>query len=518
MRRGYNTYTDIKSPIIAQDRTKKSTTTKSPTKPHPAPEPSAIAVVQKKRKRSSDNVTTQESDVCVLSAKKLKPDDASKLDSNSCSERLTNTTNLSSNLATTSTSKGIPPEHVQNESVSLDIDHGYFQSMGDDSKIIRLTMDASGFERQFQVVGQDSRKRCVVRPSDLGIVLELIDDDQGPLVRQVLVLKVKSVTSVETTIRVGGIKFPLGDKPVILLPGSLIKFGGGPWFRYHGPQYQNLYRPLDPPLHDELNSSVSRIRRLHDGFVFVVKTISKNRSRMAQTELAVYKELGRHPSILRAVESFFNKTTEIYNIVLEAASKDLQNFVDQTRQNDQAGLRIAAPAWTESVVAGVAHIHACGIAHRDLKPKNVLVFITEDGYVSLKVTDFGLARLSTEGVIKNVRHCQNFETFESTTDAPNGSGALERKVGGRPRLSGIITMTATPIAMELEEFCTSSSPRSDGHPKAPTLAEDVDVTNRARARIRLLRDVLVGFPDQCMSIEEMRERSYLKSVSSGGRE
>ncbi|KAG8902053.1 hypothetical protein FRC00_002322 [Tulasnella sp. 408] len=111
---------------------------------------------------------------------------------------------------------------------------------------------------------------------------------------------------------------------------------------------------------------------------------------MAQTELAAYKKLGRHPSILRATESFFNKNTGIYHIVLEAATTDLRKFVLENRQNDQAGLRIAAPAWTASIVAGVAHIHACGMAHRDLKPENILVFIAEDGSVSLKVTDFGL--------------------------------------------------------------------------------------------------------------------------------
>ncbi|KAG9040700.1 hypothetical protein FS837_000288 [Tulasnella sp. UAMH 9824] len=481
MRRAKNRYTGITGPDLAQDKTKRTAATKPHTKLKPGPEPSAIAIVQKKHKRSSDSNTTPQSDLCVPSAKKLKLDHVSAPNSNSCSKRSTNEASLSSNLATTSTATDVPSEHIQNASVSPEIDHGYFQSMVDGSKIIRLSMDANGFERQFQVVGQDNRKRCVVRPSDLGIVLELIDDDQGPLVRRVLVMKLKSVTSVDVTIQVGGIKFPLGDAPVVLLPGGLIKFGGRPWFRYHAPQYHNLYKPLDT-LHDEVNSSVSRIRRLHDGFEFVVKTIPKKRSKMARTELTVYKELGRHPSILRALESFFNKNTEIYHIVLEAAAQDLQHFVDQTRQSDQAGLRIAAPAWTKSVVAGVAHIHACGIAHRDLKPKNILVFITEDGDMSLKITDFGLARLSTERVIKNVRHGQNFETFESTIDAPDGSGVMEPEAGSRPRHSEIITMTAMRIVMELEEFCTFSSPRTSGHPKAPTPTEHVAVMNLARAR------------------------------------
>jgi serine/threonine protein kinase len=43
----------------------------------------------------------------------------------------------------------------------------------------------------------------------------------------------------------------------------------------------------------------------------------------------------------------------------------------------------------ETVARAVAHAHAQGVIHRDLKPQNIL--IEDDGRVVL--TDFGLARI-----------------------------------------------------------------------------------------------------------------------------
>jgi predicted ATPase len=47
------------------------------------------------------------------------------------------------------------------------------------------------------------------------------------------------------------------------------------------------------------------------------------------------------------------------------------------------------------IVAGVRHAHAAGVAHRDLKPGNVLLDLERGGVVP-RVTDFGLARLQGE--------------------------------------------------------------------------------------------------------------------------
>lgn len=47
------------------------------------------------------------------------------------------------------------------------------------------------------------------------------------------------------------------------------------------------------------------------------------------------------------------------------------------------------------MVRGVAHLHEDGIAHRDIKPDNVLVHFDEDGEMVVKIIDFGFATLNS---------------------------------------------------------------------------------------------------------------------------
>ena len=51
---------------------------------------------------------------------------------------------------------------------------------------------------------------------------------------------------------------------------------------------------------------------------------------------------------------------------------------------------------TSQLLRGMAAVHAVGVIHRDIKPENVLVD-TSDGQTRLKLTDFGVARLSYGG-------------------------------------------------------------------------------------------------------------------------
>jgi serine/threonine protein kinase len=56
--------------------------------------------------------------------------------------------------------------------------------------------------------------------------------------------------------------------------------------------------------------------------------------------------------------------------------------------------------YLEQVSSGLAHAHACGVIHRDIKPQNLL--LNADRRI-VKIADFGVARLeATEGVITRV--------------------------------------------------------------------------------------------------------------------
>ena len=60
-----------------------------------------------------------------------------------------------------------------------------------------------------------------------------------------------------------------------------------------------------------------------------------------------------------------------------------------------------ALAVARQVLAGLAHAHAHGIVHRDVKPENVMVSVDAFGE-HVHITDFGLAKLDALGISQNV--------------------------------------------------------------------------------------------------------------------
>jgi eukaryotic-like serine/threonine-protein kinase len=102
----------------------------------------------------------------------------------------------------------------------------------------------------------------------------------------------------------------------------------------------------------------------------------------ARRELRVAAELD-HPGIVRLIGSV--EDDDYVYVALELVrGTDLAHAFAQWHLGDAALLRAVA-----SVCDALAHAHARGIVHRDVKPGNVL--LREDG--ALKLTDFGIALL-----------------------------------------------------------------------------------------------------------------------------
>src|SRR5215217_6569021 len=66
---------------------------------------------------------------------------------------------------------------------------------------------------------------------------------------------------------------------------------------------------------------------------------------------------------------------------------DAGNFKTFTKKNPQHVDKLLV-----DVLRGLAFLHKHGIAHRDLKPQNILIKIVDDEPVS-KITDFGISKL-----------------------------------------------------------------------------------------------------------------------------
>jgi len=65
------------------------------------------------------------------------------------------------------------------------------------------------------------------------------------------------------------------------------------------------------------------------------------------------------------------------------------------------------------ICSAMKHAHASGIVHRDLKPSNILVVIDEDGRESVKILDFGIAKLANRTGYNDATLTKTGEVFGS---------------------------------------------------------------------------------------------------------
>jgi CheY-like chemotaxis protein/tRNA A-37 threonylcarbamoyl transferase component Bud32 len=106
-----------------------------------------------------------------------------------------------------------------------------------------------------------------------------------------------------------------------------------------------------------------------------------------QREVEVVARLG-HPNVVLAYDA--DEAELGHFLVMEFVNgRDLASLVEKTGPLDVA----QAIDCTLQAARGLAYAHAQGIVHRDVKPHNLL----RDEAGTVKVTDLGLARLSTPG-------------------------------------------------------------------------------------------------------------------------
>ncbi|KAG6492476.1 CBL-interacting protein kinase 4-like [Zingiber officinale] len=129
-------------------------------------------------------------------------------------------------------------------------------------------------------------------------------------------------------------------------------------------------------------------RSVSDGADVAVKILDKAEmveTGMADsvlTEVAAMRRLS-HPNILRLYEVLATRS-KIFLVMEHAPGGDLLGRVARRRLPEHASRR-----YFHQLVSALHYCHARGVAHRDVKPQNLL--LDRDG--NLKVSDFGLAAL-----------------------------------------------------------------------------------------------------------------------------
>jgi serine/threonine-protein kinase len=98
----------------------------------------------------------------------------------------------------------------------------------------------------------------------------------------------------------------------------------------------------------------------------------------------------RSPNIVEILDAGTDEATgHLYLVMEHLSGGDLKHLLDRAGSLSwEVALRIAGQA-----LAGLAKAHAAGVVHRDIKPANLFLAREDDGTVTVKVLDFGVAKV-----------------------------------------------------------------------------------------------------------------------------
>ncbi len=146
------------------------------------------------------------------------------------------------------------------------------------------------------------------------------------------------------------------------------------------------YRPLRP-LGSGGSGSVWLARDEQTGLEIALKIVPREGKAAARAEREAQAAAKlRHPSCLRAY-AFVRDPRHVYIAYEFVPGRTFREVLRAGELDDRSAIEACA-----QICDGLAHAHAAGILHRDVKPSNVLLAVGDR--VSVRLLDFGLARMA----------------------------------------------------------------------------------------------------------------------------
>jgi len=133
---------------------------------------------------------------------------------------------------------------------------------------------------------------------------------------------------------------------------------------------------------------VALVKKITNAKQFALKIIDKNFLRKEQKQYQVYMEREvllklNHPNIIKLYSSFQDKS-KLYFVLEYCPGGEFSDYLRVQRQLIKEQIRFYAA----EIISIIEYLHANGVAHRDMKPENLL--LNDEGH--LKVIDFGTAK------------------------------------------------------------------------------------------------------------------------------
>jgi serine/threonine protein kinase len=124
----------------------------------------------------------------------------------------------------------------------------------------------------------------------------------------------------------------------------------------------------------------------------VLERVDREHGKLIDRELRVLRML-QSPHLVRTCD-IFDTPTQTYVVMEYLAGGEL---LDLITDNDHLSERTARHVLRQ-VLRAVLYLHEQGIAHRDVKPENILLASNQSELPRIKLTDFGLSRVVGGGV------------------------------------------------------------------------------------------------------------------------
>lgn len=140
-------------------------------------------------------------------------------------------------------------------------------------------------------------------------------------------------------------------------------------------------------------ATVKKVVERATGDSYAVKIINRRKALNTgggmvevERELNILRQLD-HPSIVY-LKAFYEDMDNYYLVMEFIPGGDLMDFVSANGAIGEEATQVI----TKQILKGINYVHKLGISHRDLKPDNILIM--QDDPILVKITDFGLAKIS----------------------------------------------------------------------------------------------------------------------------
>lgn len=113
--------------------------------------------------------------------------------------------------------------------------------------------------------------------------------------------------------------------------------------------------------------------------------------------MALLQDSDDHPNVIRYYYQESHPSSNFLYIALELCPASLADVIEHPDQHRELSNSLDPKRALKEVTAGLRHLHALKIVHRDIKPQNILVSAAKAGAGSLKghrmlISDFGLCK------------------------------------------------------------------------------------------------------------------------------